>query len=113
MAGITDWTRVETRHDLEGLINQHLALYQDRMTRYLGESVVPPPSLELRAKHALLKMKAVDSFRNNSVGRPIGVWKLERELDLAFEDILLMTRRVRRESFTDQVKYPRITSLVI
>jgi hypothetical protein len=112
MSGITDWNITQKRHEVEESIRRELELYQNRMSEFLSENVIPPSSLELRAKHAEFKMEAVDSFRKNSTGRPIGVWKLERELELIFEETLLMTKRVRRESFTDGVKFARV-SLVI
>ena len=112
MAGITDWKKVEQRQEVEDLIIREIESYQNKMADFLGESIIPPSSLELRSKHAQLKMEAVDSYRKNSIGRPIGVWKLERELARKFEETVYMTKRVRRESFQDAIKFPRVTSLV-
>ena len=87
----------------EELARQELQEYQGKMSRFLqsSPSSCPPSALELRQQHALFSMEAIDSYRSRSVGRPILVWKLERELAALFEDILMITSKVRRESFND------------
>lgn len=95
--------RIEARVDVEELARRELIDYQQKMAEYLQDktSVTVPSALELRQQHAIFSMDALDSYRKNSIGRPILVWKLERELASLFEDILLLTSKIRRESFNE------------
>ena len=96
--------RIEARVGVEELIRRELVDYQQKMAEFLqekGESSTCPSALELRQQHAIFFMEALDSYRKNSTGRPILVWKLERELASLFEDILMLTSKIRRESFNE------------
>lgn len=95
--------RMEGRPDVEELARRELTDYQQKMAEYLQDKTgaTVPSALELRQQHAIFFMEALDSYRKNSIGRPILVWKLERELASLFEDILLLTSKIRKESFNE------------
>lgn len=97
--------KIEARVGVEELARRLLTEYQQKMAEFLQSvstsSTTCPSALELRQKHAIFAMEAVDSYRKNSTGRPHLVWKLERELSLLLNDILLITSKVRRDSFKE------------
>ena len=98
--------RLESRIELaEELAREQLIDYQHKMSQFLQEfqhrTGSCPSALELRQHHALVSMSAIDAYRKNSSGRPILVWKLERELASLFNEILMLTSRSRRESFDE------------
>lgn len=80
------------------LIREAIEDYQKKMSEILSESDVPPSGLEMRQKHAQFKLEAIDFFRKKSIGRPVGVWKLERELSQIFDMMISVNSKLRRDS---------------
>ena len=89
------------RDEIEELARKVIDEYHAQMTEIVCSSEIPPSSLELRAAHAKLMVDAIDSYRRNSSGIPIGVWRVERELRELFNCIATHASQVRRQSFTE------------
>lgn len=89
------------RDEIEELARKVIDEYHVQMTEIVCSTEIPPSSLELRAAHAKLMVDAIDSYRKNSTGIPIGVWRVERELRELFDCIASHASQVRRRSFTE------------
>lgn len=100
---------LDRRDEIEELVRKVIDEYHSQMTEIVCSSEIPPSSLELRAAHARLMMSAIDSYRKNSSGIPIGVWRVERELRELFNCIASNASQVRRRSFGELALATRTT----
>lgn len=89
----------ETYDLMYELTKEAVERYTKTMASFMEEEILPPSSLELRSRHAEAKLNAIDHFRKRFIGRPVGVWKLEREIDAIYQVMAVEALRVRKQSF--------------